>query len=109
MPSAGQKTSAERKLPPKARSFEVRVPASTSNLGAGFDCFGLALQLYLTVRAVADFQLQVDCVVHVGEGPENAELPLTAENLIYRSMAYAANQEKLALPPVQLQIDNDIP
>ncbi len=95
--------------PNKNPSAGVRVPGSTSNLGAGFDCFGLALQLYLTVRATADFQLPVDCLVHVGDGPENAELPLTAENLIYRSMAYAANQEKLALPPVQLQIDNDIP
>ncbi|MEJ7616508.1 MAG: hypothetical protein WKF30_05955 [Pyrinomonadaceae bacterium] len=33
------------------QTLEVRVPASTSNLGAGFDCFGLALQLYVTVRA----------------------------------------------------------
>ena len=28
--------------------IEVRVPASTSNLGPGFDCLGLALQLYNT-------------------------------------------------------------
>ncbi len=27
----------------------VRVPASTSNLGPGFDCLGLAVQLYNTV------------------------------------------------------------
>ena len=91
------------------RSAAVRVPASTSNLGAGFDCFGLALQLYLTVRATADFQSPVDCVVSVGDGPENAKLPLAAENLIYRAMAYAADREKLALPPVQLHIDNEIP
>jgi homoserine kinase len=29
--------------------IEVRVPASTSNLGPGFDCLGVALQLYNTV------------------------------------------------------------
>ena len=29
------------------RSLRVRVPASTSNLGAGFDCLGLALDLWL--------------------------------------------------------------
>jgi homoserine kinase len=91
------------------RSAAVRVPASTSNLGAGFDCFGLALQLYLTVRATADSQSPVDCVVSVGDGPENLKLPMAAENLIYRAMAYAAEREKLALPPVQLQIDNEIP
>ena len=32
-------------------SFEVRVPASTANMGAGFDCLGLALEIYLSVRA----------------------------------------------------------
>jgi homoserine kinase len=30
--------------------IEVRVPCSTSNLGAGFDCVGLAFKRYLTVR-----------------------------------------------------------
>lgn len=36
--------------PPAApRPARVRVPASTSNLGAGFDCLGLALGLYLDV------------------------------------------------------------
>jgi len=31
----------------------IRVPASTSNLGAGFDCLGLALDLWLEVRLLA--------------------------------------------------------
>ncbi len=30
----------------------VRVPASTSNLGAGFDCLGLALDLWMEVRVI---------------------------------------------------------
>ena len=37
--------------PARQSSFEVRVPASTANLGAGFDCLGLALEVYLSVRA----------------------------------------------------------
>lgn len=32
--------------------ISVRVPASTSNLGAGFDCVGLALDLWLTASLV---------------------------------------------------------
>ncbi|HKK92232.1 MAG TPA: homoserine kinase [Longimicrobiales bacterium] len=32
------------------RRFEVRVPASTSNLGPGFDCLGLAVDRYLELR-----------------------------------------------------------
>lgn len=34
-------------------SLSVRVPASTSNLGAGFDCLGLAVELWLEVELVA--------------------------------------------------------
>jgi homoserine kinase len=33
--------------PPVLRACAVRVPCSTSNLGAGFDCLGLALDRYL--------------------------------------------------------------
>src|SRR3954447_24843217 len=32
------------------RDFEVRVPASSANLGAGFDTLGLALSLYIDMR-----------------------------------------------------------
>lgn len=48
-------------------------------------------------------------MVFVGAGKENSELPLTSENLIYRSMSYAAKRENIQLPPLQLDIDNDIP
>lgn len=40
-----------RVAPSEERSFCVRVPASTSNLGPGFDLLGLALSLYLEVEA----------------------------------------------------------
>src|SRR3989442_12685968 len=33
------------------RRASVRVPASTSNLGAGFDCVGLAVDRWLTATA----------------------------------------------------------
>lgn len=36
------------------RAAAVRVPCSTSNLGAGFDCIGLALQRWLEVRYMPD-------------------------------------------------------
>jgi homoserine kinase len=92
-----------------ARAFEVRVPASTSNLGAGFDCFGLALQLYLTVSATVAENSNVKCNIRFSPGNDNANLPRTAENLIYRAMSYAAGREGLTLPPVDLLVDNKIP
>ena len=92
-----------------ARAFEVRVPASTSNLGAGFDCLGLALQLYLTVSATVAEDSNVKCNIRFSPGRENVNLPRTAENLIYRAMSYAAGLEGLTLPKVDLLIDNEIP
>lgn len=88
--------------------FEVRVPASTSNLGAGFDCFGLALQLYLTVRATLAPEISEPCEVQsTGEG--EGELPRGADNLVYRAMSLAAEREGLTLPPLRLAVHNEIP
>jgi homoserine kinase len=89
--------------------FEVRVPASTSNLGPGFDCFGLALKLYLTVRATAVPDDGEQCRVVTTGAKENEALPRNAVNLIYRAMAFATRRQGVALPPVDLQVHNDIP
>ena len=97
------------KRSPGVRSAEVRLPASTSNLGAGFDCFGLALQLYLTIRATVEPESKVNCRIDFEGNAENANLPRDAENLIYRSMAYVAAREGLTLPRVHLTVQNDIP
>ena len=53
---------------------EVRVPCSTSNLGAGFDCIGLAFQKYLTVRYTAGTAAlrlaRSGTLLHLRESPE---------------------------------------
>jgi homoserine kinase len=99
----GEKRSAGRRGP----SFVVRVPASTSNLGAGFDCFGLALGLYLTVRATVVADAAEACRVRSrGEG---AGLSRAADNLIYVAMRFAAEREGLELPPVRLAVHNELP
>jgi homoserine kinase len=90
-------------------SFEVRLPASTSNLGAGFDCFGLALQLYLTIRATVSPRSSVKCRVRTTGTRESSILPRTAENLIYRAMVHAAKHEGMELPRIDLLVQNQIP
>ncbi|HEY0726080.1 MAG TPA: homoserine kinase [Pyrinomonadaceae bacterium] len=90
-------------------SFEVRVPGSTSNLGSGFDCFGLALKLYLTVRATAVPDASEPCRVTTTGAKENEALPRNAVNLIYRAMSFAARSEGATLPPVELVAHNEIP
>src|SRR5690349_9236362 len=88
---------------------ELRVPASTSNLGPGFDCFGLALKLYLTVRATAVADTAEPCRVTTTGAKENEALPRNSANLIYRAMTFAARRENISLPSVDLSVHNDIP
>ncbi|HEX3183949.1 MAG TPA: hypothetical protein VHQ94_04090, partial [Pyrinomonadaceae bacterium] len=85
-----------------ANSFEVCLPASTSNLGPGFDCFGLALKLYLTVRCSVAPKAKDACRVRTTGAKENAALPRTATNLIYRAMSFAARRQETELPPVDM-------
>jgi len=90
-------------------SLEVRVPGSTSNLGSGFDCFGLALKLYLTVRATAVPNASQPCHVTTTGAKENEALPRNAVNLIYRAMSFAARSEGTSLPPLEIIAHNEIP
>jgi len=90
-------------------TFEVRVPASTSNLGPGFDCFGLALKLYLTVNATAVPDASEPCRITTTGAKENEALPRNAVNLIYRAMSFAARREGVSLPCVELTAHNEIP
>jgi homoserine kinase len=91
------------------RSVEVRVPASTSNLGAGFDCFGLALRLYLRVRATPVPEAEEPCRVRTAGEGGGAALPKDGENLIFRAMCLAAKREGLSLPRLRLAVRNEIP
>jgi homoserine kinase len=88
---------------------KIRVPASTSNLGPGFDCFGLALKLYLTVSATSVPDAAELCRVTTTGAKENEALPRNAVNLIYRAMSFAAHREGVSLPPVELTVHNEIP
>src|SRR5215207_4798676 len=90
-------------------TIEVCVPASTSNLGPGFDCFGLALKLYVHVKATAVPEASEPCRVVTTGAKENEALPRNAVNLIYRAMAFAAGREGLSLPPIDLVVHNEIP
>jgi len=93
----------------ESRAFDVCLPASTSNLGPGFDCFGLALKLYLTVRCSIAPKAMEPCRVRTTGAKENRALPRNATNLIYRAMAFAAQRQAVELPPIDMIVNNEIP
>jgi homoserine kinase len=84
-------------------SCRVRVPATTANIGPGFDCLGLALDLWNEVR----FSLQGEGVVVTVEGPDPVGLPRDEHNLI--AQAYLRLCEEAGRPaPAGLRIHCDI-
>jgi homoserine kinase len=86
----------------------VRVPASTANLGAGFDCIGLALNLYLSVAARIVQGTGDTCHLRLtGEGDQ--ESAVNEENLIIRAMRFTAKREGLSLPRLELEVNNSLP
>jgi homoserine kinase len=95
---------------PRQASFEVRVPASAANLGAGFDCLGLALKLYLTVSTKVISQPDAATLVRSRGVSGSSHLPSAPDqNLILRAMRRVAEREAFDLPPVRLDVKNEIP
>lgn len=84
----------------------VRVPATSANLGPGFDAYGLALRRHLIVESRPRHGSGVR-VLTVGQGA--GELPTGSDNLIWRSMVDACERWDVELPEVDLHVVNDIP
>jgi len=95
---------------PRENVYEVRVPASTANLGAGFDCLGLALELYLNVRATVIVTRGTKSRARSMGVLGSSALPKSADqNLILRAMKLTADREGLSLPTIRLAVQNEIP
>jgi len=77
-------------------TLTVRVPASTSNLGAGFDCLGLALDLWIEAR------LENDAGAPLYSGTVQG---LDAES----DLTYRMLDEREALAGRRLVVHSDIP
>ena len=88
------------------RTVTVRVPATTANLGPGFDTLGLALSIYdeLTVTTLPEQGLEVTV-----EGVGAEEIPRDASNLVVSSIAYVYEQFGQPLPGLRLHAVNGIP
>jgi homoserine kinase len=83
----------------------VSVPATSANLGPGFDSLGLALDHRDRVRArVAHAGLRIQ-VRGSGEGT----VPLAERHLVHRAMVAAFDQMGCPVPGLELECDNVIP
>ena len=79
--------------PAPGRRVLVRVPATSANLGPGFDTLGLALSVYdeLDVTALPEGELEIEVT---GEGAD--DVPRDASHLVVRAIAYTYESERPA-------------
>jgi homoserine kinase len=82
----------------------VRVPASSANLGPGFDALGLALDVHLecSFREASKLTIQVS-------GRDVSQISSGADNLIWRTAVGTAFAAGLDMPPLEMTIANAIP
>lgn len=86
-------------------SFRIKVPATTANIGAGFDSIGIALNLYLEldVREADEWFFEL-------ASPSLKGLPTNEENMIFHiaklmSMRFGRKE----LPTCHVKVSSDIP
>jgi homoserine kinase len=88
-------------------SVVVRVPASSANLGPGFDSIGLALGVWdecvVTPRDEPGLTIEVS-------GSGVGEVPLDESHLVYRTMVHTWSVLGVAPPPgLELRCRNEVP
>ena len=95
---------------PVGRTVVVRVPATSANLGPGFDTLGLALGFYDELTVVA--QSGSGATVEIsGEGAVGSAAPVATDenNLVVRTIHFAFNKAGVSAPGLKLHASNQIP
>ena len=85
--------------------IHIQIPATSANMGPGFDSIGVALQLYnhLWVEAIPEgVQIEV-------RRKQSIEIPTDETNLIYQTMKYFYEKKGLEMPGVHLIQEDNIP
>ena len=85
--------------------FKIRIPATSANLGPGFDCFGLALKIYNTftfetIPSYFEFIVQF----------KGKEIPINQEdNLVYEAMKKTFEMFNKDIPGIRITEEINIP
>ncbi|MGM0471720.1 MAG: homoserine kinase [Bacillota bacterium] len=85
--------------------YRAKVPATTANLGPGFDILGMALDLYNVIEVeeiAAGLEVEIE-----GRGAD--ELPRDEENLAYQTMDYLFSKVDYTPSGLKIKLINQIP
>lgn len=93
------------------RMVRVRVPATSANMGPGFDCIGIAVDVWNEIRAEVDEnQKEAFIITAEGEGAESMPSGKNAkENLVYRGLQAAYVAAGVPMPHIRCHCVNRIP
>ncbi len=82
--------------------LNIKVPATSANLGPGFDCLGLAVNLYLSVKAYSSDE---NHFYYSGQG----SLDDSPNNLIHEGFKTAYTSLGRTAPSITFEVNNPIP
>lgn len=86
------------------QTVRVKIPASTANLGPGFDALGMAFQLYTTISMrIAD---TTEIRLH---GKELEGIPQDKSNLLYEVASFLFKEAQLEIPELAIEVTTDVP
>lgn len=83
---------------------EVRVPASSANVGPGYDSFGIALTMYNSIRVS-----ETDCGLYIKNINSTEFIPQNKNNLIYRSVVRAFDEVGYSVKGLRITQKSEIP
>ena len=89
-------------------SVTVRTPATSANLGPGFDSLGLALQLYNRFEVEEWHGSPQHPLIEI-EGALGTELSTESDNLFFRAFALLFERRQVELPAVRIRMSISIP
>ncbi|WP_445492338.1 homoserine kinase [Niallia sp. 03133] len=84
--------------------LQIKVPASSANLGPGFDSIGLALDLYLTLEVSPADKWEV-----ISLTKDLEQFPKDETNFIVQTAAAVAEKYNKELPVCKIKVASDIP
>lgn len=86
------------------KQIDLRIPATSANLGLGFDSIGVAVTKLLKIRAYENAEFKVDFL-----NSDLDILPPGEDNLVISTAKSIARKYNKEMPPVRVEMDSEIP
>ncbi len=85
---------------------KVRVPATSANMGPGFDSLGLALTMYNTIEAE---ETESGLLIEIKDAETKEFLPVNEKNLVYKAMKHLFDKAGYAPKGLRLVLESHVP